>query len=84
MDLVPHVGAWADEPGTYYAMAYHGNGVALASWSGRAIAREIGTGAPQAPNMLRRPPPRFPLPFLRPAYLRGAYVKFGLEDAFGR
>jgi hypothetical protein len=34
--------------------------------------------------MLRRPPPRFPLPFLRPAYLRGAYVKFGIEDAFGR
>jgi glycine/D-amino acid oxidase-like deaminating enzyme len=84
MDLVPHVGAWGDEPGTYYAMAYHGNGVALATWSGRAIAREIGSGAPQAPNMLRRPPPRFPLPFLRPAYLRGAYVKFGLEDAFGR
>jgi hypothetical protein len=34
--------------------------------------------------MLRRPPPRFPLPFLRPLYLRGAYVKFGIEDAFGR
>ena len=84
MDLVPHVGAWADEPGTYYAMAYHGNGVALASWSGRAIAREIGTGNSQAPKLLRRPPPRFPLPFLRPVYLRGAYVKFGLEDAFGR
>jgi glycine/D-amino acid oxidase-like deaminating enzyme len=84
MDLMPHVGAWEDEPGTYYAMAYHGNGVALATWSGRAIARQIGTGDAQAPKMLRRPPPRFPLPFLRPLYLRGAYVKFGLEDAFGR
>jgi glycine/D-amino acid oxidase-like deaminating enzyme len=83
MDLVPHVGAWADEPGTYYAMAYHGNGVALGTWSGRAIARLIGTGEVQAPKMLRRPPPRFPLPFLRPLYLRGVYVKFGLEDAFG-
>jgi glycine/D-amino acid oxidase-like deaminating enzyme len=84
MDLVPHVGAWEDEPGTYYAMAYHGNGVALATWSGRAIASLIGTGDAQAPKLLRRPPPRFPLPFLRPLYLRGAYVKFGLEDAFGR
>ncbi len=84
MDLVPHVGAWADEPGIYYALAYHGNGVALASWSGCAVARLIGTGEAQAPKMLRRPPPRFPLPYLRPLYLRGAYVKFGLEDAFGR
>jgi glycine/D-amino acid oxidase-like deaminating enzyme len=84
MDLVPHVGTWEDEPGTYYAMAYHGNGVALGTWSGRAIARQIGTGEAQTPKMLRRPPPRFPLAFLRPLYLRGAYVKFGLEDAFGR
>lgn len=83
-DLVPHLGAWEDEPGAYYALAYHGNGVALASWSGRAIARLIGAGETQAPKMLRRPPPRFPLPFLRPLYLRGAYVKFGIEDAFGR
>jgi hypothetical protein len=58
--------------------------VALGSWSGRAVARLIGTGETQAPKMLRRPPPRFPLPFLRPLYLRGAYIKFGLEDSFGR
>lgn len=83
-DLVPHVGGWADEPGTYFALAYHGNGVALGTWSGRAVARLIGAGEAMAPEMLRRPPPRFPLPFLRPLYLRGAYVKFGIEDAFGR
>ncbi|MDQ7248759.1 NAD(P)/FAD-dependent oxidoreductase [Dongia sedimenti] len=83
-DLVPHVGAWADEPGIYFAMAYHGNGVALGTWSGRAIARLIGSGETPAPKLMRTPPPRFPLPFLRPLYLRGAYVKFGLEDAFGR
>jgi hypothetical protein len=58
--------------------------VALGSWSGRAVARLIGSGKPETPQMLRRPPPRFPLPFLRPLYLRGAYVKFGIEDAFGR
>jgi glycine/D-amino acid oxidase-like deaminating enzyme len=83
-DLVPHIGAWEDEPSTYFALAYHGNGVALATWSGRSIARLIGTGTAEAPKMLHRPPPRFPLPFLRPLYLRGAYVKFGIEDAFGR
>jgi glycine/D-amino acid oxidase-like deaminating enzyme len=84
MDLLPHIGAWEDEPGTYYALAYHGNGVALSAWSGRAVARLIGTGAAQTPKMLRRPPPRFPLPFLRPLYLRGAYIKFGIEDSLGR
>jgi glycine/D-amino acid oxidase-like deaminating enzyme len=84
MDLLPHIGAWEDEPGAYFALAYHGNGVALSSWSGRAVARLIGTGAAQMPKMLRRPPPRFPLPFLRPLYLRGAYVKFGIEDSLGR
>jgi glycine/D-amino acid oxidase-like deaminating enzyme len=83
-DLLPHIGAWEDEPGTYFALAYHGSGVALGSWSGRAVARLIGSGKPETPQMLRRPPPRFPLPFLRPLYLRGAYVKFGIEDAFGR
>jgi glycine/D-amino acid oxidase-like deaminating enzyme len=83
-DFLPHIGVWEDEPGTYFALAYHGNGVALGSWAGRTIATQIGAGQLDAPKMLRRPPPRFPLPFLRPVYLRGAYVKFGIEDAFGR
>lgn len=83
-DLLPHVGAWNEEPGIYYSVAYHGNGVALASWSGRAAARLMATGENAAPAMLQKTPPRFPLPFLRPLYLRGAYIKFGVEDALGR
>ena len=31
--------------------------------------------------IIRRPPPRFPLPFLRPLYLRGAYIGYGIKDA---
>ena len=83
-DLVPHVGAWAEEPGIHFAVAYHGNGVALASWAGRMVARLIATGENAAPAMLHKAPPLFPLPFLRPLYLRGAYLKFGIEDALGR
>jgi glycine/D-amino acid oxidase-like deaminating enzyme len=85
-DLIPHVGAWPDHEGVYFALAYHGNGVALATWAGRMVARLVGGEAatPNAvPEMLRRRPPRFPLPFLRPFYLRGAYLKFGIEDALG-
>jgi glycine/D-amino acid oxidase-like deaminating enzyme len=82
-DLLPHVGAWEGEPGIHYAVAYHGNGVALASWAGRTAARLIATGENTAPDMLKKAPPRFPLPFLRPLYLRGAYLKFGVQDALG-
>jgi glycine/D-amino acid oxidase-like deaminating enzyme len=83
-DLLPHIGAWAEEPGIYFSVAYHGNGVALASWSGRNAARLIATGENAAPAMLQKAPPRFPLAFLRPLYLRAAYLKFGLDDRFGR
>jgi glycine/D-amino acid oxidase-like deaminating enzyme len=85
-DLVPHVGAWDEQPGTYFSLCYHGNGVAMGTWSGRAAARLIagasGAGADdERAGFIRRPPPRFPLPFLRPLYLRGAYLKYGIDDA---
>jgi glycine/D-amino acid oxidase-like deaminating enzyme len=83
-DLLPHIGAWEEEPGIYYSVAYHGNGVALGSWAGRAAARLIATGENAAPQMLQKAPPRFPLAFLRPLYLRAAYLKFGIDDHFGR
>ncbi len=85
MDLVPHVGAWEDEPGTYYALCYHGNGVALRLLVGpcrraadrhrRAAGAEDAAPAAAAISAALS---------CRPLYLRGAYVKFGLEDAFGR
>lgn len=85
-DLVPHVGAWDEHPGTYFAMGYHGNGVAMGTWSGRAAARVIANGpnsggAEERPDFIRRAPPKFPLPFLRPLYLRGAYLAYGVKDA---
>ncbi|HEY4164127.1 MAG TPA: FAD-binding oxidoreductase [Dongiaceae bacterium] len=87
-DLLPHVGSWEEEPGVYYAVAYHGNGVALASWAGRAIANVISGGVDRMgdlrPMLMRSIPPRFPFPALRPLYLRGAYLKFGVDDLLGR
>jgi glycine/D-amino acid oxidase-like deaminating enzyme len=80
-DLVPHVGSWDAQPGVYFAMCYHGNGVAMGTWSGRAAARAMVGGVEERPNFIRRPPPKFPLPFLRPLYLRGAYVTYGIKDA---
>jgi len=82
-DLVPHVGAWDDEPGAYFALCYHGNGVAMGSWSGRAAALLMTGGKDERPDFIRRLPPCFPLPFLRPLYLRAAYLGFGIKDALG-
>jgi glycine/D-amino acid oxidase-like deaminating enzyme len=84
-DLMPHVGEWDEQPGCYFAMCYHGNGVAMGTWSGRAVADVIaghrGGVGDQRAAFIRQPPPRFPLAALRPLYLRGAYLKYGICDA---
>ncbi len=82
-DRVPYVGALDDAKTVWTALAYHGNGVAMGSWSGRAVAR-LMTGkakAPEIPAVLTRRLARFPLPAFRPLYLKGAYVWFGLKDS---
>ena len=83
MDFIPYIGSWSAEPGTYFALAYHGNGVAMASWAGRAIADVIAGAPDRRPELVRHPPPRFPLPALRPWYLRGAYLNYGIKDMLG-
>lgn len=81
--LVPFVGQL--EEGLYAALAYHGNGVAFTAWAGRALARQLAgvKGAERLPAVVRRPLPRFPLPFLRKLYLAGAYAVYGVKDATG-
>jgi glycine/D-amino acid oxidase-like deaminating enzyme len=81
-DLVPYVGPLNQEKSVWTAIAYHGNGVAMASWSGTALA-DLVAGRPQRadlPSVLTRRLARFPLPFLRPLYLKGAYLWFNYED----
>ena len=65
-DRLTHVGAVADDPGVFYSLAYHGNGVAMATWSGRAVAGLIsGRGNANLPATMTRPLPRFRVPALR-------------------
>jgi len=82
-DLVPYVGALDDRKTVWTAIAYHGNGVAMASWCGRALARLItGKSVPEAlPSILTRRLARFPFPALRPLYLKGAYLWYGWQDS---
>jgi glycine/D-amino acid oxidase-like deaminating enzyme len=79
-DRNPHVGT-ADDPTVHYALAYMGSGVALATLSGRYLARRIGgdLGVDFGP-LLAAPLPRFPLPALRRLYQRAAYLWYRIED----
>jgi glycine/D-amino acid oxidase-like deaminating enzyme len=73
--LTPHVGSLAEDPSVFYALAYHGSGVAGGTWSGRAIARLVA-GQQTVEDLcavFRQPLQRFPLPQLRIWSLRAAY-----------
>jgi glycine/D-amino acid oxidase-like deaminating enzyme len=81
-DLVPYVGALDERKTVWTAIAYHGNGVAMASYSGTALA-DLVAGRPERanlPSVLTRRLARFPLAFLRPLYLKGAYLWFNYQD----
>lgn len=80
---VPFIGAIAEMQGAYATLAWHGNGVAMASYAGKLVA-DLMAGAEGAgeaiPAMMRSEPARFPLAGLRRHYLKAAYVGYGLKD----
>ncbi len=79
----PLIGQSADHPGVFHALAYHGNGVAGGTWSGRAAA-ELIAGSRSAndilPAVVAQPPRRFLLPGLRRWSLKAAYAGYGVMD----
>jgi len=80
-DLMPHVGTVEDDPSVAYAMAYLGSGVAMSTYSGGLAADLVaGKDVPRDTPLTAASLPRFPLPFLRHAYLAGAYVTYGVKD----
>lgn len=83
-DLTPHVGTAEGDATTIYALAYMGSGVAMATYSG-GLAADLAAGKEVPPDtpLTAAPLPRFPLPWLRQAYLAGAYVVYGITDRRG-
>ena len=80
-DLMPHVSVVEEDPSVAYAMAYLGSGVALASHCGSLAADlVVGKAISRDTPLTAAGLARFPLPFLRRAYLAGAYVAYGLKD----
>jgi glycine/D-amino acid oxidase-like deaminating enzyme len=81
-DRVPYVGPLDEAKTVWTALAYHGNGVAMGSWSGRAVARMLQnkTARDEVSTVITRRLAKFPLPMFRPLYLKGAYLWYGWQD----
>lgn len=81
-DMAPHVGPLGDWENAWTACCYHGNGVAMGSYAGRLLA-ELATGRraqSTLPAIVRAPLPRFPLPRLRMAYVKGYYALWDIGE----
>ncbi|MCB1438256.1 MAG: FAD-binding oxidoreductase [Nitratireductor sp.] len=80
--LSPYAGPVPGMDNVYAALAWHGNGVALGSHTGRRIAAMVAgdQGAPSLPAPMRQIPRRFPFPPFRRIGLAGAYRWLALVD----
>lgn len=69
--LRPSIGQLEDDPSVFHGFGYHGNGVAMATWSGSKLAEWVGSGSePELPAVVKGLGKRFPLPSLRFNYLQ--------------
>lgn len=81
-DLSLHIGPLGDWRNAWTGLAYHGNGVAMGSWTGRILG-ELALGDrrhDELPAIMRAPLRRFPLPRLRMAYIKGYYALWDIQD----
>ncbi|MCP5088488.1 MAG: FAD-binding oxidoreductase [Rhodobacteraceae bacterium] len=71
-----------DEQTAWASLAYHGSGVAMASWSGRTLAQLLlgERSILEVPKLYTEKMLPFPMSFLRPLYLKAAYVWFRRLD----
>ena len=79
-NLTPYAGPLNDMENAYTAMAYHGNGVAMASYSGMLVAGLLAGKSPKIPAVMQSPMRRYPLPRWRRTFLRPAYEWYGFKD----
>lgn len=79
-NLVPFAGPVTTMPGAFAAFGWHGNGVAMASWTGQQVARQMQGQVHDLPAFFSHPPARFELGRFRRLSLRAAYMLYGLMD----
>ena len=79
---MPFVGEVPGEPGMFTSLCYHGNGVAMASYSGALLA-DLSVGKTPAriyPDVVKRPLARFELGQFRRLIMPFVYAGFALSD----
>jgi glycine/D-amino acid oxidase-like deaminating enzyme len=77
---VPYAGPVPGLAGAYAGFGWHGNGIAMGSYAGAALARlALGQG-PDVPEILQRPPVRIPFGTRRRLLLPPKYAQLGLRD----
>ena len=83
--LTPFCGPVPGMPGVFAGYAYHGNGVAMGSYSGGLLADLVQNrqSARIFPKVMQTPPKSFPLGRFRRALMVPAYAGFWLRDRFG-
>ncbi|MBM05340.1 MAG: FAD-dependent oxidoreductase [Oceanibulbus sp.] len=79
---MPFVGEVPDQPGMFAGLCYHGNGVAMGSYSGALLADLVRGKTPERPYPapMRTPLARFELGRFRRAVMPFAYAGFALSD----
>ncbi len=80
--LVPYCGPIPDMPGAFAGFAYHGNGVAMGSYTGALLA-DLALGRTpnrRYPTIMQAPAKRFPLGRFRRALMPAIYAMAGLRD----
>lgn len=79
---VPYAGPVRDQPGMFAGFAYHGNGVAMGSFTGRMLAGLAGANPQDAsvPVAMQSYPGRFPLGRARRILMPPIYAALALGD----
>lgn len=81
-NLVPLAGPVPELPGMFAGLAYHGNGVAMGTYTGRALARLVlaDGGDADVPEVMQTPMRRFPFGRFRRLVMPPAYAWRALKD----
>lgn len=80
---LPYVGPVPGAAGMWTAMCYHGNGVAMASYSGKMIADFVmGQDTGECPDIMRQPLQKFPFGAARRIVMPPLYLGLKWADTF--
>lgn len=80
--MAPFCGAVPEMPGVYAGFAYHGNGVAMGTYTGALLADLVCGKSPRRlyPDAMAKPPKKFPLGRYRRALMWPGYAGAYLRD----